>query len=196
MISKLNGSLKMKTIITLIVVCLGLSCTTKKAERQELDKTNLVVKTVESKKMDEPFNIIMQMNKINGEHYSLSATIELDSGSYVISPYSTDDFYLPFSMVINDTSALIVQGDLSETPASVEEHDPYLNLSIKVVRVNTTYQQHLKIASKDDFEVAGLIEFLLEPSCVPYDVEFTISSRSGKLEVKKTKTFISKEYKL
>jgi hypothetical protein len=101
------------------------------------------------------------MDKINEDHYSLSATIELDSGSYVISPYSTDEFYLPFGMVINDTSALIVQGDLLETPDSVEEHDSYLNLPIKVVRVNTTYQQNLKIASKDDFEVPGLIEFLL-----------------------------------
>jgi hypothetical protein len=44
--------------------------------------------------------------------------------------------------------------------------------------------------------VSGLIEFLLEPSCVPYDVEFVSSYRSGVMKVKKIKTSISKEYKL
>jgi hypothetical protein len=104
--------LKMKTMITFLIACLGLSCTADKAKRQQLDTSNLAVKTVVSKKMDDAFDIILQMDKINEEHYSLSATIELDSGSYVISPYSTDKFYLPFGMVINDISALIVQGDL------------------------------------------------------------------------------------
>lgn len=201
MISKINSSkiLKIETIITLLIGCLGLGCSTDKTtiqEEQKPDKINLIVKDSDIRKKDDSFDIILQMNKINDEHYSLSATIELNSGSYVISPYSTDDFYLPFTMVMNESPALVVQGDLMETPVSVEEQDPYLNKPIRVVRKNTTYTQNLKVVSKDDFEASGLIEFLLEPSCVPYDVEFNISSNDGELEVQKTKTFISKEYKL
>lgn len=188
-----------KAIITMLMACLGLSCNMDEVVTQTQenpDKVNLVIKTNEHSGIDDSFDIILQIDKITDEHYRLSATIELDSGTYIISPFSRDGFYSYFDMVISDNSALITQGDLSETPVSVEEYDDIIDLPVRLVRETTTYTQKLKVVSKDDFEVSGLVEFLLEPSCVPYDVEFTITSRSGKLDVQKTKTFISEEYKL
>ena len=83
-----------------------------------------------------------------------------------------------------------------ETPNSVEEFDPIIEAPVKFVRVNTTYQKRLKITKGEDFEVDGLVEFLLEPICVPYDVAFKISYKNGKMKVEKTKTVISSEYKM
>lgn len=141
------------------------------------------------------FEINLDIDKSNDTQYSLTVDFKLDKGSYIISPFSKDDFYLPFSIAINE-SKFIQPGQLLEAPITVEELDTIINKQVRFVRENTTFTQNIKVLNQDDFEVTGLIEFLIEPQCIPYDVEFVISKNSGKLNVEKTKTYISKEYKL
>jgi hypothetical protein len=159
-------------------------------------KVNASTQTKTVKIIDDSFDMKVDIEQIAGNQYELAATIELENGSYVVSPYSEDDIYLHFSISIPDNDNLIADDKLLEIPASVPEIDPILNIPVRFIRGTTTYKQKIELTTENDFEVSGLIEFLVEPSCVPYDVEFTASYNSGVMTVKKTKTFISKEYKL
>lgn len=164
---------------------------------QQSNKDSTVIHNdkIEKINIDKDFELQLQMEKLDNGLYDLSATISLAKGSYIISPFSTDSIYLHFAMSIPPTYYLISDNKLSETPNSIPEIDPILNEPVRFVRGKTTYKQQIKVINENDFEVSGLIEFLVEPVCVPYDVEFTISKRSGIVTVKKTKTYISKEYK-
>lgn len=142
-----------------------------------------------------PFDIDVQIDKRGNDQYDLIVTIELENGNYVISPYSEDETYGHFEISLAETSNFILLDQLLEVPNSVEEYDPVLKRQVKFVRETTSYTQRIRLASQDNFVVSGLIEFVLEPSCVPYDVEFVITYHSEAMNVKKTKTAISEEYK-
>jgi len=43
--------------------------------------------------------------------------------------------------------------------------------------------------------VSGLTWFVLEPQCVPLDIEYIISYQDGIMEIKEKKISISKDYK-
>lgn len=147
--------------------------------------------------INEPtFDVLFQVNELENNEYNLMATIILDKGSYIISPFSTDSTYGHFYFNVEKSDYLVTDNQLIETPNSVEEFDPIIEAPVRFVRVNTAYRQKLKLTKEEDFEVTGLVEFLLEPICVPYDVEFKISYKNGTMKVEKTKTVISSEYKM
>ena len=171
------------------------------------EQTNEVIQSNPSNALKTPFNtklpadrsglfdIELKIDEVDKDQYDLSATIELEGESYVNSPFSKDEIYGHFEISIEETDKFQLTEQLIESPNSVEEYDPIVEMPVRFVRENTTYKQRLSKLSQNDFEVAGLIEFVLEPSCVPYDVTFTISNNSGVLAVKKMKTSISKEYR-
>jgi hypothetical protein len=137
------------------------------------------------------FDIKFQVDKVDEEQYSFSTSLELDSGAYVVSPFSEDEFYGPFQISILDSRHLFVDESLLEIPKSVEENDPYINVPVRFVRENTVYKQNIKLLTEEDFEVSGLIEFILEPSCKPYSVEFILSYHSDTMTIEKTKTTVN-----
>jgi len=171
--------------------------TSQKVSKKQVVKTGIgdILKT-DLHSIKESFDVLFQVEKLNEEEYNLSTTVILNKGSYIISPFSKDTTYGHFYFNIDKTDHLLADHKLVETPPSIEEFDPILEAPVKFVRVNTTYQQKLKLTKEDDFEVAGLVEFLLEPICIPYDVAFKISYQNGKMSVEKTTTVISSEYKM
>ncbi|MFK8005858.1 MAG: M56 family metallopeptidase [Saprospiraceae bacterium] len=144
----------------------------------------------------ESFDVLFQVDQLNEMEYNLSTTIILNKESYIISPFSKDTTYGHFYFTLPNNEHFVSDNQLLETPNSVEEFDPILEAPVKFVRVNTTYQRKIKLTGQDDFEVTGIVEFLLEPICIPYDVQFKISYKNGKMNVEKTKTVISSEYKM
>jgi hypothetical protein len=178
----------MKNSLTLLFVCLNIACGTKTKQ------VKVAVNTQEVIVENAPFNIEFQLEEKEAGIYSLATILELDSGSYVISPFSEDDFYGPFKISILDSTHLFVDESLIEIPQSVEENDPYINVPVRFVRENTVYKQNIKLLGEEDFEVSGLIEFLLEPSCKPYSVKFILSYYADTMRVEKIKTAV--DYKI
>ena len=134
---------------------------------------------------DKPFDITFDVEQEENDAASFTFAIALDTGYYIVSPYSTGHHQrLIFS--IEDTDNLLLNGELIEAPLAIQEYDQLSDKEGKFVRKNTTYTQHLTIGSHDDFEVAGLIWLELRPDCLPYEVRFTISNKAGKLIVKQT----------
>jgi hypothetical protein len=75
----------------------------------------------------------------------------------------------------------------------VLELDTILKETVRLNRENTTFKQTLRATSNADFEVSGLVDFLLEPSCIAYDVTLIISPCNEEMSVVKTNTEISSE---
>ena len=129
------------------------------------------------------------------EHFCLIGTIDLAKDAYIISPFSKDSFYQNYVLTLPDNEYFEVVGNIVEFPASSEEVDPYIEQVVKYVRTKTSFTHELNIKKDVDFSVPGIIEFLVEPSCIPYDVKFVISNQAGKLEIKQLEIYISEEHK-
>jgi hypothetical protein len=142
----------------------------------------------------DPFNITLQLSNEENGLNSLSVFLEMDSGCYVISPFSEDSFYGHFIMSFEENNHFVLVNPILEFPKSVLELDTILKEPVRFIRENTTFKQTLRSTSNGDFEVSGLVEFLLEPSCIAYDVTLIISSCNGEMSVVKTNTEISSEY--
>ncbi len=142
----------------------------------------------ENDQKEMPFDVSFNMEKIDDNNYYLITSIKLAKGCYVISPYSLDDIFLPVSLSIAENKSIKTDSTLIEFPISVEEYDALAETQVRFVKENTTYTQKLTLTNKNDFEVTGKVELLIEPNCVPYQIDFTISNKDELITVTKTKT--------
>ena len=162
---------------------------------QKPSTTKTVQKCDNTKITNESFDVNFQVEKINEEEFTLVVGIELDKPSYIISPHSEDGFYGKLDVSIKNTDYLQMHEMIVEIPNSIPEIDPIINKPVRFIRENTRFKRKIRIKKQTDFDASGLVWFLLEPSCIPYKVEFNISYDEGVIEVKKTGTRISEEYK-
>lgn len=177
----------MKKLVLSIAVLFTIAC----QEKQE--NANPIKSTVENNPHG-TFDVELQLERLSNDEYFIVTNLSLDGGAYVISPYSKDDTYLPFGITFLDNKHFAESQLLIENPKSVDEIDPILNTPVKFVRENTIYKQKITLNGSEDFESSGLIEFLLEPICIPYNIEFTITSKNGEMSVAKTNTAIAANY--
>ena len=182
----------MKKIITLLLLILNMSCSMGNQESNETYEVPRLSEEYKSKvdeqpqEFNEPYEIKFQIDKVDGEEYALVVGMELEEGNKFISPHTRTKFKGLFNISLEKNNHLEMDNTFIETPRSVEELDmhPFSTGLVNWVRVNTTYQHKVKVLSKDDFDVVGMIKFVIEPRCTLEEIEFTISQRSGKLEIK------------
>ncbi len=145
--------------------------------------------TVETVADNNGFNINIGLETNERNSHALEHTVvvglELDSGSYVVSSYSEDDTYMHFNMVWSDTTHVAPTSPIVELPTAIEEFDSIINQTVRLVRNNTLFMQPFQVKSQRDFETTAHVEFLIEPQCIPYNVEFAIASENGQLTVNK-----------
>ena len=141
------------------------------------------------------FELQFELDKTE-KGYTLNMVLDLAKGSYIISPFSQDSFYLNYTITYTEADGYLQIGEIQEFPTAIEELDPYIEKRVKLVRTNTVYTQNLLTVSNEDFEVSGIVEFLVEPSCIPYDINFVITQTDGLLTIKNDEPIISSEYKL
>ncbi len=146
-------------------------------------------------KTSDYFNLEFSIDGSTENNKVLSIELSLNNGSYIISPNSNDNFYGPLTIFHSPGDNYIVKPELIEIPSSHPEMDTLINSFVNFVRVNTKYQQIIEIKNTEDFVTRGILEFVLEPSCIPYDVEFEIEQRNGLLTVTKLDTKVSEEFR-
>ena len=138
---------------------------------------------------DDLYDLQIKIEATEDNTHNLIVDIKLHKGSHFISPYARRDFTGKFFMDLGSNTDLSFAGELIETPRSVEEFDlhPFVGGSVNWVRVNTTYKQPLQLKTQGDFEVFGRIRFTIEPRCSLEQISFSISSKSGKMQIKEAK---------
>lgn len=181
----------MKKLIIISLLVFSASCSSKK---ESIDKSNELAKTNVANDPIGSFEVSFQIDKLAKDQYNLAVALDLDGGAYVISPYSKDDTYLPFSISIPENEYFVANNKLIEKPIAVEEFDSILKTPVKFIREDTSFEQSIRLVGQEDFEVSGLISFLLEPTCIPYDVAFTMVYHNGSMSIEKTNTAIAAVY--
>lgn len=142
--------------------------------------------TIENRiRVIEPYELKVQMNKVENDIYDLTVLINLNNDAHFVSPNSKRDFKGKFTLVIDENKTIALMSDLIESPLSVEEIDPhpFVNGTINWVRTNTNYRQQLKRKVTTDFIVKGLIQFTIEPRCTLEKIPIIITYKSGKMTV-------------
>ncbi len=140
--------------------------------------------TSQATKKELPFGLHLAVEDLGEHTYNLNTLLRLDSGIYVISPYSKDDVYGPFTLSVNDSSHLSFIDSLIELPSSVPEFDSILEAPVRFIKQGTRFQQKMQITKPTiDFETTGSIWMVPEPSCLPYEMEFTLIYKNGQLNL-------------
>lgn len=179
----------MNKIYLLLVIVLGLGKTSCQINNAHATPNN------PSTQNKVPFDFQFEIESLDDNQYFLVATLELGEEDYTISPLSPDTFYMHVGVHLEATKNLVDDNTLIEIPASKPEIDPILNYPVHFVRGKTTYKKKLEVTSKNDFEINGMMEFLLEPICIPYQVKFIMEQNAEKLSIKNIEAKIAPSYK-
>lgn len=175
-----------KSIIILIVL-LSIGCTKNNQNDKVVTETAQTdtAKTATINKMDNPYALALKTDTTDKGEQRLIVSIDLYDKSYFVSPHSNGNFLGRFNLSLGETKHLTMKDSIIEFPKSLETYDPWSDGKVNFVKRNTTYTQKLIINSQKDFEVTGLIKFVIEPRCTMEKVKFVISQRSGVLSVEK-----------
>jgi len=144
------------------------------------------------KKGTPPFDLDLSLEQASNSFFTLTATLGLDSGDYVVSPYTSQDLLGVYDMSLLDSTDVQFVGGLTEfpTPSALRFH--YEDQPVLSYTGKTRISRSVEILSNADFESYGKIFFVHEPSCYPYEVSFVISRKLGMLSVTKIGTEIPK----
>ena len=171
-------------LTTLVIVLLSISYSTRQQQTEPSQETVKLEESEISERFtikDKDYTLHFEIEKVKNQQPVLVIAIELQNGAHFISPNAKRDFTGKFYMDLGDYTNLDFEGDVVETPRSVEEFDahPFMGGLVNWVRVNTTYRQHLEVKSQGDFEVFGRVRFTIEPRCTLEEIPFAISYKDG-----------------
>ncbi|NOQ72976.1 MAG: hypothetical protein GQ574_13285 [Crocinitomix sp.] len=182
-----------KNLLTLLLIAIiSMACSTVETDNEIL---NEVANEDPITEIDAPkkltFELTMGLDKLEENSYNLLANMQLDEGAYYGSPYSNNGFNGLFNIEIAENDQLIVSDTLIETPFPVEVYDGFSDGKVRWVKEETNYKQLLTVNSQDDFEVTGVVLFVVEPVCSRYEVAFVITSKAGELSITQAKPIVA-----
>ncbi len=171
--------------LLLFVIAIFLNCSPGNQSKQD-SPSNIPEEFEISISPEYPFGVHFIINEKGGNKFELMTTIELKDGDFIISPFSTDGFYGKVDFSFEKRTGISLDSDFLENPIFKEEMDTIINKPVRFVRETVNYFHSFQVDTKKDFDVNGLIWLVLEPSCVPYEVDFMISQKEDKVTAKKT----------
>ncbi|EZH73514.1 hypothetical protein ATO12_16385 [Aquimarina atlantica] len=177
----------MNKFIIIFIALSSIGCVKNNQEDTRTTKvtqTDTAIRTTIGK-IDTSYALALKMDTTDKDEQRLIVSIDLYDKSYFVSPHSNGNFLGRFNLSLDETKHLTIRDSIIEFPKSLETYDPWSDGWVNFVKRNTTYTQKLIIDSKKDFEVTGLIQFVIEPRCTMEKVQFVISQRSGVLSVEK-----------
>ena len=130
---------------------------------------------------DLPFGLTFEVEGTTG---GTDATLVLDldlfqDEDWVVSMHSTDSMFGKVDVRFLDLPLLMPAGELTERPESTWEVEHFSQLDIRVLRRDTEMRLPVRATSNRDFEAKGQVFFVLEPLCMPFEVDFTVGRRDG-----------------
>ncbi len=123
----------------------------------------------------------LRLDQIESGHYKLVAHLSFNAGSYVISPADTLSILSPFQLDFGDGAPIELTRAMTEFPGYQNLYEPALASDMRILRSPTLFTQPFKVNASGDFVASGQAFFVLEPSCVPYALDFTLTQRDGLL---------------
>jgi len=129
--------------------------------------------------VQEPYELVFEIERSEDNTYRLVATIDFRNGSYTASPLTDRDLSGLFRMEVAPSNHIRLDDAIEENPPSIEID----NMPGKWIREKTTYKQILHISHDEDFQIGGKVTFTIEPRCTFEEIPFMIKYRSGVLTI-------------
>ncbi len=139
-------------------------------------------------KKEEPYDITFKVEKLKNNTYNFIISMELEKDAHYVSPNSKGSYLGQFTMIMDKNTKLRMNEAFTEIPLSKESIDPWNGGPVNFVREHTTYTKQFTISDTNDFEVAGLVQFVIEPRCTLEKIHFKITNTSGNIEIKQQNT--------
>jgi hypothetical protein len=132
-----------------------------------------------------PYELMLNMTQLEDEVYDLEVSMLLNNDAKFISPNAKRGFKGKFSITIDESEEIELFPELIETPLSAEEYDshPFVDGFVNWVREDSKYNQKLKRTSEENFQVKGLIQFVIEPRCTFEKIPIIIKYEEGDMRV-------------
>ena len=130
---------------------------------------------------DLPFGLAFEVEAVAGDA-DATLVMELDlfqEEDWVVSTHSTDSTFGKVNVRFLDLPLLMPAGELTERPESTWEVEHFSQLDIRVLRQDTEMRLPMRATSSRDFEAKGHVFFVLEPLCMPFEVDFTVGRQDG-----------------
>jgi|GEM_PF-4777888 len=178
----------MSKIITIALVVLSINFSTGFQEPLEQFPINPKT-TMDSFKEytinHDDYTLKLSLENTNSNLPILVIAMDLKNNARFISPLEEKElegkFYFDFGSYVD----MAMEGQLTETPTSVEKVIQTKNEStkekIKWVTGTTVYKQPLVIKTIHDFEVFGRIQFTVEPNNTFEEIPFAITLKDGEM---------------
>lgn len=129
------------------------------------------------------YALTMRMEGSAAEGYRLVAHLAVDSGSWFVSPYSSDRYQGYFHLSLTDNNSLLLDRNFVETPRSFPRPDKWEGGHSHFVYESTSYTYLIHPQTREDFKVLGMVRFVIEPKCTLEEIPFSISQKGGVLTV-------------
>ncbi len=189
-----------KYIIFSVTLLLTFSCKKENKEENKLQeatiqnvKTNNYTSPYYNNSFDydiyknkNPYELTMKTFKIDHRKHSFEIDIKLHQGAFFVSPKSKGDFKGKFSVIFTKNTHIKLENGIKETPISKEVFDahPYVNGYVNWVKEHTTYHKNYTIQTpEENFTVAGVIKFVIEPRCTLEEIPFILVHEHGELRI-------------
>lgn len=138
--------------------------------------------SIDTQKKD-PYQITISTEKLDSNTYKLIASIELQEGSWFVSPYSKDDYKGHWRVNVPVNDKLMMDNKFSEIPRAELQENTFRQELAYFVTKNTSYHYKLKVMTEENFELTGMIMFVIEPQCTMEKLTFQINQSAGELSV-------------
>lgn len=132
----------------------------------------------------EPYQVTFDISKVNDSIFTLHTKIEIDSLSYMASVVNKSMSGI-FKIKASLNPYLSVMGSPKEKACPIVTNFVWSNSPQKVIVGKVEYQQTVKISSKEEFDVEGVVQFVIEPRCTLEKIPFRIMCRKGILSIYK-----------
>lgn len=147
-----------------------------KANNQKKTTSALIVDA--NNKTKDPYDINFELDV---KKKLLIIKIDLESGSYYLSPNTVGSFKGLLKIVLPENNFISIKGNLTDNPKAINEINPWGNERMNVIRQNTVHTQRYELKTKGDFNVQAMVEFVIEPKCTLEKIPVTIFRKDGQL---------------
>ncbi len=159
---------------------------------EEISEELVKEEMLEDKEARQNFELNFSIEKEGKQNYLITELI-LEEDSWVASPKSEDGMLGKIDFSSQDSTLLTFEGDISEDPESIEEYDEVIEENVRRVEGTTLFRQYITPHQRADFKVFCVMFMVVEPSCLPWEIEFKITQTNGELSVEKMNTTMTYE---
>ena len=134
---------------------------------------------------DDSVNVQLSIDH-SEEKVLIETNVELFGDAWIVSPLAKDYPWGKMSLSIEENEFIELDDKVFQSPEAVLMSDENTEDPYELITGLSTITQELTIKKLEDFEIEGVLFYVLEPICQPFQIEFRLISTSGEVSIGKS----------